>query len=98
MKRPLPREKPPELVAYELEPGRVLFVYPLPTTPLVANLTKAEQEVTALVLDGHDNAGIAKVRGTSLRTTANQVASIFRKLGVSSRAELAAKIYDAKSQ
>lgn len=96
MKRPLPREKPPELVAYELEPRRVLFVYPLPTMPPIADLTAAEREVAALVLDGHDNAGIAKARGTSLRTTANQVASIFRKLGVSSRAELAAKIYDVK--
>ncbi len=96
MKRRLPLEPPPGLVAYEIAPGQMLFVHPLlanAPAPIFAALTAAEQEVAALLLDGRDNAGIAKERGTSLRTTANQVASIFRKLGVSSRGELAAKAY-----
>lgn len=100
MKRPLPTEPPPGLVAYEIEPGRVLFVQPLssaPPTPLLVDLTPAEREVTVLLLDGRDNASIAEERGTSLRTTANQIASVFRKLGVSSRAELAAKVYATKT-
>ena len=94
MKRRLPPTPPPGLVAYELEPGRVLFVHPIEPPPETAlrTLSPAEREVLRLVLDGRDNASIAAERGTSPRTTANQVASIFRKLRVSSRAELAAKL------
>lgn len=91
MKRHLPRNPPPSLVAYEIEPGKVLFVHPLEQVK-VEGLTSAEQEVLALVLDGYDNGSIAERRGTSARTTANQIASIFRKVGVASRAELAAEI------
>lgn len=92
MKRSLPTEPPVSLVAYELEPGKVLFVHAPPAAAKIAGLSAAEDEVLALLLDGHDNGGIARVRRTSPRTTANQVASIFKKLGVASRAELAAKI------
>lgn len=91
MKRKLPHEPPPSLVAYELEPGRVLFVH-APPLPRVEGLTAAEGEVLALLLDGYDTATIGGARGTSPRTTANQVASIYRKLAVGSRAELAAKL------
>lgn len=91
MKRRLPPTPPPSLVAYEIEPGKVLFVHAIPKAK-VGGLTAAEDEVLALLLDGYNNAAIAKARGTSPRTAANQVASIFRKLGVASRAELAAKL------
>jgi len=91
MKRRLSATPPESLVAYELEPGKVLFVHPLPKKT-VKGLTSAEKEVLALLLDGYDNASIATARGTSSRTTANQVASIFKKLGVASRAELVSRI------
>lgn len=91
MKRPLPATPPSSLVAYEIEPGLVLFVHPL-SKLTVRGLTPAEQSVLSLVLDGHDNAAIAKARRSSPRTIANHLANIFRKLGVSSRAELAAKV------
>lgn len=71
----------------------MLFVHPLPATVDDAKLSPAEREVAALILHGRDNASIAALRGTSVRTTANQVASIFAKLGVRSRAELAARVY-----
>jgi DNA-binding CsgD family transcriptional regulator len=54
------------------------------------DLTAAEREVTLAALSGLSNAGIAKQRGSSPRTVANQLALVFRKLGVHSRAELAA--------
>jgi DNA-binding CsgD family transcriptional regulator len=85
------RDPPPDLVAYELAPGRVLFVHAL-EAPHVDGLTPAELEVLALVLDGRDTPEVARARGSSPRTIANQVASIFRKLGVGSRAELAARV------
>jgi DNA-binding CsgD family transcriptional regulator len=55
-----------------------------------AQLTSAESDVVRRILAGHSNARIARDRGTSVRTVANQVASILRKLGVRSRFEVAA--------
>jgi DNA-binding CsgD family transcriptional regulator len=89
--RRLPASPPATLVAYEIEPGKVLFVHSLPTGT-IAGLTPSEEEVLALVLAGHDNASIAAVRKTASRTVANQLASIFRKAGASSRAELAVRV------
>ncbi len=51
-------------------------------------LTRAEGEVVALAADGLSNHEIARRRGTSSRTVANQLAAVFQKLGVSSRSEL----------
>jgi DNA-binding CsgD family transcriptional regulator len=57
-------------------------------TSLVDRLSAAERAIVEAVLDGRTNAQIAGVRGTSARTVANQVRSVFRKLGVTSRSEL----------
>jgi DNA-binding CsgD family transcriptional regulator len=54
------------------------------------NLTPAERQVALAALAGLSTADIARMRGSSPRTVANQLATLFRKLGVSSRAELAA--------
>jgi DNA-binding CsgD family transcriptional regulator len=51
-------------------------------------LSPAESEVASLVMAGRSNAEIAAVRGTSVRTAANQVASLFRKLRIRSRLQL----------
>jgi DNA-binding NarL/FixJ family response regulator len=58
----------------------------------LAGLTEAERQVAADVIDGFTNEQIATRRGTSSRTIAKQVASIFRKLGVGSRRQLFAKM------
>ena len=92
MKRGVPADPPEALVAYELAPGVVLFVYPNEALPPVPELTAAEREVAALLLVGADDARIAVARSTSRRTAENQVASIYRKLGVRSRAELAVRL------
>ena len=52
------------------------------------SLTSAERQVVIGVLNGRSNAAIAAARHTSSRTVANQLAAIYRKLGVSSRWEL----------
>ena len=44
------------------------------------------------VVAGRSNGEIAAARGRSVRTIANQVAAIFRKLGVGSRLELARRL------
>jgi DNA-binding NarL/FixJ family response regulator len=53
-------------------------------------LTSSERAIFLAILRGLSNAEIAARRNRSLRTVANQVAALFRKLGVSSRAELVA--------
>ena len=54
-------------------------------------LSKAEREVMEELVRGKTNAQISELRGVAERTVANQVASIFKKLGLNSRQELAAK-------
>lgn len=55
-------------------------------------LTPAEREVALHLLRGATNAEIGHRRGTSHYTVANQVQSIFERLGVGSRVELAARL------
>src|SRR5690606_13440073 len=50
-------------------------------------LSGAEHAVARLLVEGKSYAEMAWLRGTSVRTVANQVASIFQKTGVSGRAE-----------
>jgi DNA-binding NarL/FixJ family response regulator len=82
-------DTPPEgLVAYV---GDDVALLSMPSTPSRAldALTHAERSIARKLVEGLSNAAIARARGTSERTVANQVAAIFRKLGVGSRAELA---------
>ena len=53
-------------------------------------LTPAEREVARAVLRGLTNEQVARMRGCSPRTVAVQLASIYRKLEIASRSELAA--------
>jgi DNA-binding CsgD family transcriptional regulator len=54
------------------------------------SLTEAEAAVALLALQGLSNQEIAGARQAATRTVANQLASVYRKLGVGSRVELAA--------
>jgi DNA-binding CsgD family transcriptional regulator len=56
--------------------------------PPIAGLSKREREVTELMTLGYTNPEIAMALGSSIHTVRNQVASIFRKAGASTRAEL----------
>jgi DNA-binding NarL/FixJ family response regulator len=62
------------------------------------DLTSAEVAVVEQLLMGASNEEIAQSRGTSIRTVANQVASVFRKLRISSRAELLASVMEKRFQ
>ena len=68
----------------------VLLSYPAASVLLPPGLTDAEREVVEAIVEGKSNAQIAAARGRSARTVANQVNSVFRKLGVGSRTELVA--------
>ena len=58
----------------------------------IEELTDSERDVLTHLVAGSTNDDIAKRRNTSDRTVANQVQSIYRKLSVSSRSELAARL------
>ena len=79
------------ITPYALGDARV-FVIALPRYALPESLSNAEAEVVRLVLDGHSTKVIAALRRTSPRTIANQLAMIYRKLGVNSRTELASAL------
>lgn len=65
---------------------------PLQDTAVMDPLTPAEREVAVLAVAGLSNQAIAERRGRSVRTVANQMASVLVKLGVASRYELAARL------
>lgn len=56
--------------------------------PWPGTLTRTEREIVTELLAGCSNGEIALRRGVALRTVANQVASIFKKVGVHSRMDL----------
>jgi len=66
----------------------VVISYPVTSIDVPSVLTAAEAAVFQMLLEGLSNQQIAEARQSSLRTVANQVASIFKKLKVRSRAEL----------
>ncbi|HLK36962.1 MAG TPA: helix-turn-helix transcriptional regulator [Polyangiaceae bacterium] len=70
------------LLSCDLSPARGLAAAPL------GSLSASERCVAELVLEGRSNNEIAGLRSTSVRTVANQIAAVFRKLNVRSRREL----------
>jgi DNA-binding CsgD family transcriptional regulator len=66
--------------------------YPLINESQISTLTDAERTVLGHILSGSTNKDIAKHCQTNVRTVANQVQSIFDKLHVRSRSELAAQL------
>jgi DNA-binding CsgD family transcriptional regulator len=70
----------------------LVLCFPLENAALPTSLTAAERDVVERVLGGASNEEIAAARRSSRRTVANQLGSIFKKLGVASRAELASRL------
>jgi DNA-binding NarL/FixJ family response regulator len=89
-----PRGKPPRsLIVERLSvDGEELLVFEwttdAPAVQPLPELSRAEQDVLERVVRGDSNAAIARARKTSVRTVANQVASLLRKTGAASRFEL----------
>lgn len=73
----------------DVESGLYFLALPSRAERRIARLRPSEREVARGLIDSKTNAEIARARGTSERTIANQVAAIFRIYGVRSRAELA---------
>jgi DNA-binding CsgD family transcriptional regulator len=84
--QPLPAYKTPERV--DLTFSQRTITVARPDKLLTSWLAPAEYAVIHLLIEGMTYAEIAEARRTSVRTVANQVASGFRRLDVSGRAEL----------
>ena len=63
----------------------------LPPKPRL-RLTERERALVAEILTGSSNKAIAQKFGVQEQTVRNQLTTLFRKLGVSSRLELAVKL------
>ena len=61
------------------------------------SLSRAEQEVAALVAEGLTNQQIATALFVSRRTVESHLVHIFRKLGIRTRTQLAAMQFRAQS-
>jgi DNA-binding NarL/FixJ family response regulator len=57
---------------------------------LAERLSQSETEVALLRIQGSTQSAIAAARGRAAQTVANQIASVYRRLGVSDRCELVA--------
>jgi DNA-binding CsgD family transcriptional regulator len=78
---------------FEHEGSRYLVIgYPAPRLSSFVDLSASELEVIEAWIGGQTMRAIAKLRGASTRTVANQIASAYRKVGVSSRGELLARL------
>ncbi len=70
--------------------GNVVLSFPLVQKPQAdARLTPVEWELLRDLAHGLSNGEIARRRGVSIRTVANQMGQLFRKLGVHSRLDAA---------
>jgi len=86
---------PPQPHIVTFRTGDVQFAVlsvPLHDGAALDALTAAEREVAILAAAGLSNLAIARCTNKALRTVANQMASIMRKLGVGSRYDLAARL------
>lgn len=72
----------------------VVVSVPIAVGAADAPLTRAERAIAEDVAAGRSNAEIAQRRGRSVRTVANQLAALYRKLGVGSRSELVRALFD----
>jgi DNA-binding NarL/FixJ family response regulator len=71
--------------------------YPIADEKRFANLTDAERSVAIHLMQGATYSAIAEQRSAAERTIANQAQSIYRKLKVRSRVELAAALGTTRS-
>lgn len=71
--------------------GAVLEIL-LPESRLPPDVPTSERQVAALLLAGHSIEAIARARQRSRFTIMNQVQSLYRRLQVRSRAELAHRL------
>jgi DNA-binding NarL/FixJ family response regulator len=73
----------------------LVLISPRVDAELARQLPRAEFETCELLLHGFSHRQIASRRRTSVRTTANQLAAVFRRFGISGRLQLLAHVANA---
>jgi DNA-binding CsgD family transcriptional regulator len=81
----------PARLEEERRDGGWLLSVDVPGATFHDRLSTSEQDVARLSIEGHTHAEMARSRGTSRRTVANQMAAVFHKLHISGRGALRAK-------
>jgi len=76
----------------------LLVGYPLRRPACFAALTAAELEVAEGIIQGLSPRQLARRRKVSERTVSNQLAHVYRKLGVSSKHELLALVGGSRGE
>ena len=74
--------------------ARILYSEEGKPKPLELNLTKREEQIVNLVMQGYSNKRIANKLSLSEKTVKNHLGVIFKKLGISSRLQLAIYLLD----
>ena len=81
-----------QVARFEIEGEEyALLSFPIPVPELPEGLTRAEREVVMGVVRGESNGEIAERRGVSANTIANQLRSVYAKLGLRNRRELVSR-------
>lgn len=87
----------PRVAEFSLGQERFIVVgRPVPSVP--RDLTPAEAAVAQAAAKGLPNSEIARRRGTTVATVANQLASVYEKLGVGDRLALARALLPPSSR
>jgi DNA-binding NarL/FixJ family response regulator len=82
-------------IQHDSEQLRVIAM-PRPDRRLTTALPPAELAVVRMLIEGRCYAEIATGRGTSVRTIANQITAVFRRMRVSGRGELLHRLFLAE--
>jgi DNA-binding CsgD family transcriptional regulator len=89
MRKRVPAPRDVSCVTFELAGHELLLLsFPLPTIALPPGLSPAEREVVSALVSGDSPEKIASARGKSVNTVRNQLRNVYKKLGVSTSAEL----------
>jgi DNA-binding NarL/FixJ family response regulator len=83
-----PGASAPSMIVPSNPDGAFMVRVPRADLSMLGLLSPAEHCIVSLLFEGHSYADIARRRGTSSRTIANQVASAFRRFAVSGRSQL----------
>jgi DNA-binding CsgD family transcriptional regulator len=87
------QDGPPRLTIATIGGERVaVFRYSCVPRVLPAELTPAERELAAMLLDGQDVNEMAQARGCSAGTIHHQLSAMYAKLGVDGHASLMARL------
>ena len=85
-------EQRAQQIEITVEGRKVVLLATEDDSSTLEELTDGERSVALLATEGLSNTDIAERRGCSVRTVANQLASVYKKLGVSSREQLVSRL------